>query len=76
MPDRQEYIEKLSNNAMKGEHYILKLYNDPVLYVAIPYMRSGITGKENEFLFKVLEPGAAAGVFKRSISDIEFMTKQ
>ena len=73
----RKYYEALVQNAQKGETYLLKLKDSPIVYIAIPVLRSTFTtDDENMFSFRILQPEEHKGVFQRSIDDIELLERQ
>lgn len=74
---KQEYYEALVQNAEKGERYLLKLKDNPGLFITIPLIRPGFEGGgENMFTFKVIEPKEMEGMYKRPLDDIEILERQ
>ena len=73
----KNYLEELSQNAFKGDAYIIKLKKDPTIYRGIPIHRANLsTGDEEVFTLNILEPHDKKGVAEKLISDIEYMEKE
>lgn len=73
----KEYYEVLVQNAQKGESYLMKLKDNPIVYIAIPLIQYNFsTEDENTFVFNVLQPIEQKGVYKKSIEDIEMLVKK
>ncbi len=70
----KEYYETLTQNALKGETYLIKLKDDPNIYVGIPMLRSNLSREDDEsFMLEIFEPVEKKGVVNRLISDIELL---
>ena len=73
----KNFFEELSQNAFKGEAYIIKFKKDPTIYRGIPIHRANLsTGEEDVFTMNILEPHEKKGVAEKLISDIEYMEKE
>jgi hypothetical protein len=73
----KNFFEELSQNAFKGEAYIIKFKKDPTIYRGIPIHRANLsTGEEDVFTLNILEPHEKKGVAEKLISDIEYMEKE
>ena len=73
----KNFFEELSQNAFKGEAYIIKFKKDPTIYRGIPIHRANLsTGEEDVFTLNILEPHEKKGVAEKLIGDIEYMEKE
>ncbi|MFZ0389351.1 MAG: hypothetical protein WAN36_02745 [Calditrichia bacterium] len=73
----KEYYTILTQNALKGETYLIKFRNESIIYSGIPVLRSNLnTENEDNFSFRVTEPREKAGVYTKSIKDIELLEKR
>jgi hypothetical protein len=73
----KNYFEELSQNAFKGEAFIIKFKKDPTIYRGIPIHRANLsTGEDDVFTLNILEPNDKKGVAEKLISDIEYMEKE
>jgi len=73
----KSFFEELSQNAFKGEAYIIKFKKDPTIYRGIPIHRANLsTGEEDVFTLNILEPHEKKGIAEKLISDIEYMKKE
>jgi hypothetical protein len=71
-----KFYEELAMNARKGETYILKFWNDPVSYVAIPMIPPGSHSETEEyFRYQVLQPDKDKGMYRASLSEIEVLER-
>lgn len=74
---KEEYYETLVQNAQKGEHFLVKLKDDPVIYNAIPIIRPNFESKDdNAFIFNVIKPEEQKGVYKKSLEEIDVLVKE
>ncbi len=70
----KDYYEILSRNSLRGETYLIKLKNDPNVYVGIPVLRSNLSSENDDsFTLNVLQPSEKKGMYQKSISDIELL---
>jgi hypothetical protein len=73
----KNYYEELSQNAFKGEAYVIKFKKDQTIYRGIPIHRANLsTGEDDVFTLDILEPHDKKGVAEKLISDIEYMEKE
>ncbi|MFO7934112.1 MAG: hypothetical protein R6U78_08520 [Bacteroidales bacterium] len=71
---RQDHYEILVHNAQKGSPYLVKLVNDPKLYLGIPMIDQRFdTAGDRFFTLKVLHPQKHKGVYKIPLEDIEML---
>lgn len=81
MKDKQQiladHFETLVQNAQKGEFFLVKLKDNPVVYTAIPLIHYSMdTGDDTMFVMKVTEPSEHQGVYQESVENIEFMERK
>ncbi len=70
----KEYYEVLSQNALKGDTYLLKFKDDPNIYVGIPVLRANLSSEDDDaFTLNVLEPVEKKGVYQKSVYDLELL---
>ena len=73
----QKYYEILVQNAQKGESYLIRLKDDPTVYLAIPLLRGNYdTEDDSTFIMNILRPEKYKGVYKEPIEDIEMLKKE
>lgn len=71
------HFETLVQNAQKGESFMIKLRNSPIVYTAIPLIHYSMdTGDDQMFIMKVIEPAEHQGVYKESIDNIELLERK
>ncbi|MFO7615404.1 MAG: hypothetical protein R6W71_12280 [Bacteroidales bacterium] len=74
---KSRYYEILAQNAQKGEIYILKLKDDPVMYLTIPMIHPSRDDSGDEFFtYKVLKPDYSQGIYRGFLMDIELLEKK
>lgn len=73
----QKYYEILSQNSQKGEVYLVKLKENPVIFEGIPLINElAVSSPDNSFIIKIHKPEKYKGFFKASIDDIEQLEKK
>ncbi len=73
----KEYYETLSQNALRGDTYLIKFRDDNIVYEGIPMLRSNLSSEDDETLtLDVLKPEDKKGVIHRSIRDIELLKER
>ena len=75
--DPERIYEELMQNAQKGEFYLVKLKDEPVAFLAIPYIDHNL-GEGNQTLvsMKIIEPEATQGLIRNPLKSIEFIQKR
>ena len=72
--NHQHNYEILVHNAQKGSPYLVKLVNDPKLYLGIPMIDQRFdTGGDRFFTLKVLHPQKHKVIYKIPLEDIEML---
>ncbi|MEJ2634544.1 MAG: hypothetical protein P8184_04555 [Calditrichia bacterium] len=73
----KEYYETLSQNALRGDTYLIKFRDDNIVYEGIPMLRSSLSSEDDETLtLDVLKPEDKKGIIHRSIRDIELLKER
>ncbi|MFP4309420.1 MAG: hypothetical protein ACLFRG_13465 [Desulfococcaceae bacterium] len=68
----RDYFEAITLNGKKGEPFVIKLKENPTVFVGVP-----IPDREDDeqFHLTVMEPPDCKGVVEARIDDIEFMKR-
>lgn len=69
----KDYYQLFSANAYKGESYIIKFKNNPIIFTGIPIIREGVAGSSNTFQFRITGPGQTKGVFQKQLNEIDYV---
>ncbi len=71
------YYDILVQNAKKMETYSIKLKNDPRVYTSVPMIPHKFQDDEvKRFTLRILAPDDYAGLYERSIDEIEMLEKK